>query len=285
MEHFEIDGQHFVAVSNHLRGFYSNQKSTIFLMDPATSKFSFFQNIDTRGAFGFHHFTVTSVNALNETATAHFLAVANHYDSSTFSYQTASEIYRWDGVKFTLTSLITTNGATGFSSFVMSGTTFLAVSNLRTDESYQTECVLYTFDGFSLTRVQGFPSKGALKVIPFVVDGQQHLLVLNSFDETIASRGSYSVASQGYRWDRFANMFVPLFSYSSYGAVDASVFTTPWGETFLALSAHAQFAGTPKMQLLIWSSTLSSFTSIPTLPPSDIRSFLFFWGGGTESNL
>ena len=74
VEHFTIDGSLFLDFANY-HGDINKYKtiSMIYKMDESTGRFTLYQTLQTRGAYGLEYFSI---------ADKHFLAVANYYDGS-----------------------------------------------------------------------------------------------------------------------------------------------------------------------------------------------------------
>ena len=80
IEHFKIDGVHYMAIANHYDGGYK-QDSVIYKWDKG--RFEEFQVISTNGASGLKYFIIEG---------KHYLAVAEYNDGSTTSID--SSIYK-----------------------------------------------------------------------------------------------------------------------------------------------------------------------------------------------
>ena len=78
-------------------------------MDERTGKFTLYQTLQTRGAYGLEYFTF---------AGKHFLAVANFYDGT---YQVDSAVFQLNGNRFAVFQKIPTKGGNYFSSFTVNG--------------------------------------------------------------------------------------------------------------------------------------------------------------------
>lgn len=88
--------------------------------------------IATNGAYDWEHFQI---------GTDHYLAVANHFDGSTFHL--ASKIYRWDGAAFVDAQPIPTSGVYDWEHFQIGTDHYLAVANYRDDSTYDVASKLY----------------------------------------------------------------------------------------------------------------------------------------------
>ena len=158
VEHFEINGVHFLAFSEHVSGADCplavdapapracdtvEIESSIYEFVPTLAnangdcpsdasalpgcqhfegQFVLLQKISTRGARSMHYFNVTLTGE-----TAHFLAVAEHRDDNL--QPVPSTIYKWNGRAFGVFQRVETNFAVEFTSFRENTRTFLAVTN------------------------------------------------------------------------------------------------------------------------------------------------------------
>ena len=76
VQHFTIDGSLFLTFANYYGDINKRKTSSmIYKMNESTGRFTLYQTLQTRGAYGLEYFPI---------ADKHFLAVANFYDG-TFS--------------------------------------------------------------------------------------------------------------------------------------------------------------------------------------------------------
>ncbi|MCG8417346.1 MAG: hypothetical protein MJE77_05310 [Proteobacteria bacterium] len=200
-EHFEIAGEHFLAVANRreLAGFGVN--SRIYKWDGF--KFAEIQTIATNGATDWEHF---------EIAGEHYLAVAN-YSSNITSRETPSRIYRWNGAEFVEIQAIMTNGAADWEHFEIAGQHYLAVANSWGPVYRRVHSRIYRWNGAEFVEIQAIMTDGATDWEHFEIAGQHYLAVANYH-----SGYTPVVASHIYRWN--GSTFGDRQSIVTFGATD-----------------------------------------------------------------
>ena len=110
VEHFTINGTLFLAFGNYHSDINKTKTSSmIYKMQESSGRFTLYQTLQTRGAYGLEYFSI---------ADKHFLAVANHYDGT---YLLDSVIYQWNGKLFDVFQKIATKGAGDFTFFTING--------------------------------------------------------------------------------------------------------------------------------------------------------------------
>eukprot|EP00050_Salpingoeca_kvevrii_P019046 m.81737 g.81737 ORF g.81737 m.81737 type:complete len:891 (+) comp8237_c0_seq1:142-2814(+) len=136
--HFEIDGEHFLAVANsQLAGNYTTY-SYIYKYDTTLGRFEIdkpWQTVFTSGAFDWEHFEIGG---------DHFLAIANYVNDHFFKMK--SQIYKYSRATgiFTIDmpwQSVFTHGAVDWEHFEVGGDHFLAVANTQSTNSY-----IYKYD-------------------------------------------------------------------------------------------------------------------------------------------
>ena len=191
----------------------------IYKIDESTGRFSFYQNLQTRGALGIEYFSI---------ADKHFLAVANQYDGT---HRLDSVIYQWNGKLFIVFQKIATKGATHFTHFTINGDNYLAVANNYDGSSYSTKSVIYKWISGKFNKFQEISSEGALGCGAFVINNDTFIAFANYYN----SQQKHSVQSTVFKWS--GNHFVKLQSLQTYGASYAQTFNIN-GHTFLAFANH-----------------------------------------------
>ena len=227
IEHFEIDGVHYMAIANHYDGSYK-QNSAIYKW--SKGKFEEFQFISTNGASGFKFFTSDG---------EHYLAVSeSYYDGGTYSidsfvykwkqgrfvkYQnirthgawacdstvivnetflvyansrhTESSVYKWSGGHFLKFQSVKTQTAYSAKFFRVPGHVFLAFANHYTGRKYNTSSPIYKWDGEKFTLFQDIPTQGATEMHSFEMNGEIFFAVANYYGDSVG----YSVGSDLYK--------------------------------------------------------------------------------------
>ena len=219
VEHFTIDGSLFLAFANY-HGDIKKYKtsSMIYKMDNSTGRLSLYQTLQTRGAFDLEYFSI---------ANKHFLAVANHYDGTT--YRLDSTVYQWNGKLFVDFQKLSTNGANHFTYFKINGEKYLAVANYNDGSTRSTKSVIYKWSSGKFNRFQDISTEGALGCTAFVINGDTFIAFANYYN----SQHKYSVQSTVFKWS--GGHFVKLQSLQTYGARGVKSFSIN-GHTFLAFA-------------------------------------------------
>jgi len=211
---FTIDGSLFLAYANY-HGDISKHKtsSMIYKMDESTGRFTLYQTLQSRNAYGLEYFS---------TAGKHFLAVANYWDGT---HQVDSVIYQWNGKMFVIFQKISTKGASHFTFFTVNGDKYLAVAN------YYTTSVIYKWSSGKFNKFQEIATEGAMGCTAFVTNNDTFIAFANHYN----SQQKQSVQSTVFRWS--GGHFVRLQSLQTYGAYDVKSFNIN-GHTFLAFANY-----------------------------------------------
>ena len=189
----------------------------IYKMDEQTGKFTLYQTLKTRGAFGLEYFSI---------AGKHFLAVANLYDGT---YQLDSAVLQWNGQGFVVFQKIPTKGGSYFSSFTINHEKYLAVANYHDGSTRSTKSVIYKWSGGKFNKFQEIATEGALGCAAFEINNNTFIAFANYYN----SQQEYSVQSTVFK--RSGGYFVKLQSLQTYGARDVQSFIIN-GHTFLAIA-------------------------------------------------
>ena len=220
MEHFTIDGSLFLAFANYY-GDINKYKtiSMIYKMDESTGRFTLYQTLQTRGAYGLEYFSV---------ADKHFLALVNHYEGT---YQLDSVIYQWNGKMFVVFQKLSTKGGSHFTFFTINGDNYLAVANYHDMSTYSIKSVIYKWSSGKFNKFQEIATEGAMGCTAFVINNDTFIAFANYYN----SQHKYSVQSTLFKWSR--GHFVKLQSLQTYGAFDVKSFNIN-GHTFLAFANY-----------------------------------------------
>ena len=189
-------------------------------MNVSTEKFSLYQTLDTIGALGVQHFTISD---------KHFLAVPNHYNGT--NYRLNSVLYQWNGHQFVILQTLRTNGAVKFDFFRIVQDFFLAVSNYYNDTTHFVNSVIYKWKDNQFETFQGIGTAGAAASSSFMINNDSFIVFANHYN----TEKRYSVHSTVYKWS--GGHFVKLQSIQTYGAWYVKSFSNN-GHTFLAFANH-----------------------------------------------
>ena len=220
MEHFIINGSLFLAFANNYGDINKHKTSSmVYKMDESTGKFTLYQTLQSKGAYGPEYFSI---------ADKHFLAVANHYDGT---YRLDSVIYQWNGKLFVVFQKIPTKGASHFTFFKTNGENYLAVANHHDGSTHSTKSEIYKWRSGKFNKFQEIPTEGALGCEAFVINNDTFVTFANYYN----SQQKYSVQSTVFKWS--GGHFVKLQSLQTYGARDVKSFKIN-GHTFLAFANY-----------------------------------------------
>lgn len=212
VEHFEVDGRHFLAVASLRvgRGPYNyNVASPIYRWEDG--RFTPFQSVLTHAAKQWRHFSAGGIN---------FLALAQGMADESDS---DSKIFAWDGLRFEPFQDIRSRAGYNVYAFELSGTTYLAHAD-HADPS-----VLYRFDGRRFVEHQELLRRGG-RAFALMSDGG----------------GSYLAAacilgdSQFLRWD--GKHFVDHQVLTGAGGREFAAIATPDGSYLVRVNF---ITGTP----------------------------------------
>ena len=220
MEHFTIDGSLFLAFANYYGDINKHKTSSvIYKMDESTGRFTLYQTLQTRGAYGLEYFSI---------ADKHFLAVANYYDGT---HQLDSVIYQWNGKLFVVFQKVSTKGASHFTFFTVNGDTYLAVANCCDGSSRSIASVIYKWMSGKFNKFQQIATEGARGCSAFVIKNDTFIAFANHYN----TQQKHSVQSTVFKWS--GGHFVRLQSLQTYGVWDVKSFNIN-GHTFLAFANY-----------------------------------------------
>lgn len=216
-EHFEISGEHFLAVASWRNGHVWALESAIYTWRDGALETN--QTIPTLGAFDIAHFVI---------GTTHFLAVANSFDGAT--YNQSSLVLRWNGASFVAHQNISTMGAADWEAFSINDEHFLAVANNRLQTQRSLESVVYRYNGEMFVFNQSIPTIGALDLEHFEIGPEHFLAVASHFND---EDNRYDLHSNVYKFSN--GVFAVNQSIPTFGAFDFEHFVMG-SEHFLAVA-------------------------------------------------
>jgi len=239
IEHFTIDGVHFVAIANHYDGGYK-QNSVIYKW--SKGKFEEFQVISTNGASGFKFFTIDG---------EHYLAVSEYNDDSTNSID--SFVYKWKQGRFVKYQNVPTDGARACDSTVIANETFLVYANYyHSQKKYNTESNVYKWSGGHFLKFQAVRTQGAYSAKFFRVNGHVFLSFANYY-----TGSKNSTNSPIYKWDGVK--FTLFQEIATQGAAEMQPFEMN-GEMFLAIANHHGDSGGNSVRSVVYKASGAQFT-------------------------
>ena len=223
VEHFTIDGTRFLAFANYIsdtEGF--NTDSFIYKQNDSTGNFFLYQILGTHGGIDMEYF---------KTSDQHYLAVANHYDGT--SYRQNSVIYQWSlsQEQFVVFQSIETFGAHSFDFFEITNEQFLAISNYYDGHSLSINSFIYKWNSNKFEKIQDIATEGAVKTETFVISNETFIAFANHY----TAQKQWSLQSVVFKWS--GQQFVKLQSFQTYGVRDVKSFSDN-GSTFLAFANY-----------------------------------------------
>ena len=255
VEHFTIDGTRFLAFANFksdTEGY--NTDSFIYKQNDSTGNFFLYQTLGTRGGVDMKYF---------KTGDQHYLAVANHYDGT--SYRQNSVIYQWSlsQEQFVVFQSIETFGAHSFDFFEITNEQFLAISNYYDGSSYSINSFIYKWNSNKFEKIQDIATEGAVKTETFVISNETFIAFANHGQWHLSPQNQDSVQSAVFKWS--GQQFVKLQSFQTYGARDVKSFSDN-GSTFLAFANYRHgVQRNIKSPIYKWNG--SNFVLFQSIPP------------------
>ena len=239
IEHFTIDGVHYMAIANYYDDGYK-QNSIIYKW--SKGKFEEFQVTSTNGASGFKFFTIDG---------EHYLAVAEYYDGSTYSID--SFVYKWKQGKFVKYQNIPTDGARACDSTVIANETFLVYANhYHSQNKHNTESNVYKWSGGHFLKFQSVKTQGAYSAKFFRANGHVFLAFANYY--TGSKRNTNSPI---YKWDGVK--FTLFQEIPTQGAMEMHPFEMN-GEMFFAVANHYGDSGGYSVRSVVYKASGAQFT-------------------------
>ena len=194
-----------------------------------------------------------------KTGDQHYLAVANHYDGT--SYRQNSVIYQWSlsQEQFVVFQSIETFGAHSFDFFEITNEQFLAISNYYDDSSYSTNSFIYKWNSNKFEKIQDIATEGAVNTETFEISNETFIAFANHGQYHFSPQNQDSVQSAVFKWS--GQQFVKLQSFQTYGALDVKSFSDN-GSTFLAFANYRYGTNSP---IYKWNG--SNFVLFQSIPP------------------
>ena len=262
VEHFTIDGARFLAFANlksDTEGY--NTDSFIYKQNDSTGIFFLYQTLGTHGGTDMEYF---------KTGDQHYLAVANHYDGT--SYRQNSVIYQWSlsQEQFVVFQIIKTFGAHSFEFFEITNEQFLAISNNNDGSSRSINSSIYKWNSNKFEKIQDIATEGAVNTETFVISNETFIAFANHYTQ----QKPELVQSAVFKWS--GQQFVKLQSLQTYAALDVKSFSVN-GSTFLAFANHRSGSGQHNINSPIYKwngSQFVLFQSIPTRGAAALHPFM-----------
>ena len=183
VEHFTIDGVHYIAIANHYDAGY---KLNSVIYKWSKGKFEEFQDVSTNGASVLKFFTIDE---------EHYLAFSEYSDGTTNSVD--SFVYKWKRGRFMKYQNISTDGARACDSIVIANETFLVHANyFHSQSKHSTESSVYKWSGGHFLKFQSVQTQGAYSAKFFRVDGHVFLAFAHYY-----TGSKYNMKSPIYKWD------------------------------------------------------------------------------------
>ena len=209
-----------------------------------------------------------------KTGDQHYLAVANHYDGT--SYRQNSVIYQWSlsQEQFVVFQIIETFGAHSFEFFEITNERFLAISNSRDDSSFSINPSIYKWNSNKFEKIQDIATEGAVNTETFVISNETFIAFANHGQYHFSPQNQDSVQSAVFKWS--GQQFVKLQSFQTYGARDVKSFSDN-GSTFLAFANYRRGSGQYDINSPIYKwngSHFVPFQSIPTRGAFGLHPFI-----------
>ena len=209
-----------------------------------------------------------------KTGDQHYLAVANHYDGT--SYRQNSVIYQWSlsQEQFVVFQSIETFGAHSFDFFEIKNEQFLAISNYCNDVSYSTNSFIYKWNSNKFEKIQNIATEGAVNAETFVISNETFIAFANHGGWRSSPQNQDSVQSAVFKWS--GQQFVKLQSFQTYGVQDVKSFSDN-GSTFLAFANYRRGSGQYDINSPIYKwngSHFVPFQSIPTRGAFGLHPFI-----------
>ena len=170
-----------------------------------------------------------------KTGDQHYLAVANHYDGT--SYRQNSVIYQWSlsQEQFVVFQIIETFGAHSLDFFEITNEQFLAISNYYDGSSQSINSSIYKWNSNKFEKIQDIATEGAVNTETFVISNETFIAFANRGGWRLSPQNQDSVQSAVFKWS--GQQFVKLQSFQTYAARDVKSFSDN-GSTFLAFANY-----------------------------------------------
>ena len=218
VQHFTVNGSLFLTFGNHYGDIHKYKTSSmVYKMDEPTEKFTLYQTLQTRGAYGVEYFSI---------ADKHFLAVAHFWDGT---HQLDSVVFQWNGQRFVVFQKLPTKGAAHFKFFTLNSEKYLTVANYHDGRTQSPKSVIYRWNGVKFNKFQEIATEGASVCTAFEINNVTYTAFAHSYNSQV----KYSVQSTVFKWS--GGHFVNLQSVQTYGLYDVKSVNIN-GHTFLAFA-------------------------------------------------
>ena len=262
VEHFTIDGSRFLAFANFksdTEGY--NTDSFIYKQNDSTGIFFLYQTLGTHGGIDMEYFKIGD---------QHYLAVANHYDGTSFRQN--SVIYQWslNQEQFVVFQSIETFGAHSVDFFEITNEQFLAISNNYDGSSFGINSFIYKWNSIKFEKIQEIATEGAVSSETFVISNETFIAFANHYTQQKRELAQSAV----FKWS--GQQFVKLQTFQTYAARDVKSFSVN-GSTFLAFANYRSGSGQNNINSSIYKwngSHFVLFQSIPTRGAAALHPFM-----------
>ena len=224
-------------------------------LDCSSKHFEKYQDLPTAGAADVEQFTING---------SQFLAFAN-YISDTDGLNTKSFIFKFNDLteKFSLFQAINTSGAHNMKFFTIANKHYLAVANMRNENTYRVNSVIYQWNELKFVVFQHLSTKGASRITFFKI-GKEYFLAVTNWHDDVTS----NVKSVIYKWKNGKfDKFQEIQTVGGYGSAAFQINN----ETFIAFANEKNSTST----VYRWSEDLNLvlLQSIRTYGVRDVISF------------
>ena len=239
VEHFTIDGVHYIAIANHYDAGY---KLNSVIYKWSKGKFEEFQDVSTNGASVLKFFTIDE---------EHYLAFSEYSDGTTNSVD--SFVYKWKRGRFMKYQNISTDGARACDSIVIANETFLVHANyFHSQSKHSTESSVYKWSGGHFLKFQSVQTQGAYSAKFFRVDGHVFLAFAHYY-----TGSKYNMKSPIYKWDGVK--FTLFQEIPTQGAMEMYPFEMN-GEMFFAVANYYGDSGGYSVRSIVYKASGAQFT-------------------------
>jgi hypothetical protein len=257
---FEINGEHFLFFSHYRSGtngdITEDKNSEMYKWNGQS--FDLIQYIPTHAPYASCYFEFDG---------EHFFTIANYRSgssSTSFSYDSQSPVYKWNGSSFDLVQSLSTGGAQDIISFNINNIQYLAIANYyHSSDRYDHFAKIYYWDGAQFSFSQQIATHGARDLEYFEINGESFLAIANYYSST---NGSYhDQVSKIYKFN--GSSFSEINTFNSSGARKWKYFSVD-GQHFLFLVNYYTKTSNSydiNSKIYKWNGiSFSHFQNIPT---------------------
>jgi len=223
LEPFSIGVEHFLAVADYYNGITHALPSTVYRFNADTVALELYQELETKGARDWEHFTIDNMD---------FLAVANHFNDGSYLVESVVYCYNTTTGAFEAFQKIDTLGARDWEHFRIGNSNFLAIANSFDGLSHEISSVVYRYNTTTsqLDPFQEIETAGAYDWEHVRVAGADFLVVANH-----NSKGSYRQKSKVYQYNEDKATFDVVQEIDTDGGIDWEHFVIG-NETFIVIA-------------------------------------------------